>query len=119
MSRRQSVRVVLAEEAEGDLQAIYNQRLAQRGAEGVDGADALLDSLIASMESLIDFPLRGPIPPELEAIGIADWRQLSVAPYRIIYTAAADQVTIAVIADGRRDFASLLERRLLQKASRT
>jgi plasmid stabilization system protein ParE len=118
MRRRQSARIVLADEAEGDLQAIYNQRFAQRGAEGADGADALLESLVASMESLTDFPLRGPIPPELEAIGIADWRQLSVAPYRIIYTVAADQVTIAIIADGRRDFASLLERRLLQRASR-
>lgn len=118
MNGRESVRIVLAAEAEGDLQAIYNQRLAQRGADGPDGADALLDELFASMESLSDFPLKGPIPPELDAIGIADWRQLSIAPYRIIYTASADQITIAVIADGRRDFSNLLERRLLQKASR-
>ena len=43
MSRQQPVQIILAAEAEGDLQAIYNQRLAQRGAEGLDGAEALLD----------------------------------------------------------------------------
>lgn len=115
MSRQQPVQIILAAEAEGDLQAIYNQRLAQRGAEGLDGAEALLDRLFDAIASLADFPLKGPIPPELLAIGIADWRQLSLPPYRIIYTVAADVVTIAVVADGRRDFASLLERRLLQK----
>jgi len=113
------VQITLAAEAEGDLQAIYNQRLAQRGAEGPDGADALLDRLYESIAGLADYPLRGPIPPELEAIGIADWRQISAPPYRIIYTATAELVTIAVVADGRRDFASLLERRLLQKVTRS
>src|SRR3546814_9999380 len=82
MSRQQPVQIILAAEAEGDLQAIYNQRLAQRGAEGLDGAEALLDRLFDAIASLADFPLKGPIPPELLAIGIADWRQLSLPPYR-------------------------------------
>ena len=107
------IRIQLAAEAEGDLKAIYNHRLKQRGAGGQDGADALLDTLYDAIESLIEFPLRGPIPPELGALGIADWRQLSVWPYRIIYTVERDLITIAVVADSRRDFASLLERRLL------
>lgn len=112
------VRITLANEAEGDLQAIYNQRLAQRGPDGPDGANALLDRLFDAIASLTDFPQRGPAPPELETIGITDWRQLSVPPYRLIYTVDADAVTIAVVADGRRDFATLLERRLLQKPAR-
>ena len=112
------VRLQLAEEAEGDLVAIYNHRLKQRGADGPDGADALLDSLYDAMEALADFPLRGPIPPELDALGIADWRQISHWPYRIIYTLDGDVLTIAAVADSRRDFASLLERRLLQRMPR-
>lgn len=110
--------VSITAEAEGDLQAIYNHRLAQRGAQGQDGADALLDRLYEAMANLADYPLRGPVPPELEAIGMADWRQVSVPPYRIIYTVSAEQITVAVVADGRRDFASLLERRLLQRTAR-
>lgn len=113
------LRVVLTAEAEGDIQAIYNHRLAHRGAHGVDGADALLDRLYDAIASLAEFAHRGPVPPELATLGIADWRQLSVAPYRIIYAVDADAVTVAVIADGRRDFASLLERRLLQSRPRS
>ena len=79
------VRIVLAAEAEGDLQALYIQRLNQRGAQGADGADALLDRLFDAIASLAEFPHRGPVPPELATLGIADWRQMSVAPYRILY----------------------------------
>lgn len=115
MNRRCSLRVVLAAEAEGDLQSIYNQRMMHRGVKGDDGAEALLDRLFDAIAGLADVPLKGPIPPELQTIGMADWQQLSIPPFRIIYTLAADVVTVAIIADGRRDFASLLERRLLQK----
>ena len=50
--------------AEHDLLGIYRRRLAQRGA---DGAEALLDRLVAGIEGLADHPERGPVPPELEA----------------------------------------------------
>ena len=112
------VGVQLAAEAEGDLQAIYNQRLRQRGAGGPDGADALLEALVQAMADLASFPLRGPAPSELETLGIADWQQISLSPYRILYTLEGATVTVAVIADGRRDFAYLLERRLLQRPTR-
>ncbi len=68
-------------EAEGDLLAIYDQRLRQRGADGPDGAEALLDALYAAMETLAAYPLRGPVPPELVPLGMADWRQNSIPPY--------------------------------------
>lgn len=109
----------MAEEAEGDLLAIYNRRLKQRGADGPDGADALLDNLYEAIALLAQFPLRDAIPPELEQLGIADWRQISVWPFRIIYTVEGDVVTISVVADSRRDFAALLERRLLQRPPRS
>jgi toxin ParE1/3/4 len=107
------LRMQLTAGAEGDLQAIYDIRLSQRGA---DGADAVLEALYTAMSALADFPLMGPIPPELAQLGMADWRQISVWPWRIIYTVAGDVVTIAVIADSRRDFAALLERRLLRRS---
>ncbi len=106
--------VFIAEAASDDLQAIYNHRLAQRGRDGVDGADTLLDNLYTAMEGLAQFPLRGPLPPELESVGIKEWRQLSYPPFRIIYAVEDDAVTIAVVADGRRDFSNLLEQRLLR-----
>lgn len=110
------MRIELTQGAEDDLLAIYDLRLRQRGADGADGADAMLDTLYAAIASLSEFPLRGSIPPELDAIGIGDWRQIGVWPWRIIYTVQGELLTVAVIADGRRDFTSLLERRLLQRS---
>ena len=59
------------------------------------------------------FPHRGAIPAELERLGIGDFRQTLLAPYRIVYRVVADSVYIMLIADGRRDLQALLERRLL------
>jgi toxin ParE1/3/4 len=40
------------------------------------------------------------------------YRQIFFKPYRIIYRIRANTVFVAVIADGRRDMASLLSRRI-------
>lgn len=112
-----AVAIEITSGAERDLVGIWQRRLKQRGPDGDDGADALLDDLVASIESLVNNPQKGPIPPELEALGITDFRQLSRFPFRIIYgyqpEPAPGQVTVFVIADARRDFRTLLEERLL------
>ena len=99
--------------AERDLSGIYRRRLSQRGAEGEGGADALLDDLVAAIESLATHPARGPVVPELDDLGIREFRQLSLSPFRIIYLPEAERVTVLVIADSRRDFRTLLSERLL------
>lgn len=112
---RGSVR--LTRGAEADLGGIWRRRAAQRGATGDDGADALVAELLEQMKGLADYPARGPVPPELELLGIRRWRQLSHPPYRIIYTlddpGGETVATVAIIADSRRDFRALLEERLL------
>lgn len=114
-------RIRITAGAERDLSDIYYRRLAQRGAEGADGADILLEELVAAIESLADFVNRGPIPPELATLGIHDFRQLSHSPYRIIYLPevrdGGTQVTVMIVADSRRDFRTLLEERLLRSRS--
>ncbi|MDE1919025.1 MAG: type II toxin-antitoxin system RelE/ParE family toxin [Sphingomonadales bacterium] len=79
-----SVHVRLTIGAERDLAGIYRRRLAQRGAEGSDGAEALLNRLTAGIEGLASYPDKGPVPAELEVMGIREYRQLSLSPYRII-----------------------------------
>lgn len=115
-SRKVEVRLTAG--AEADLSGIYRRRLAQRGAGGHDGADALLDHLVAAISSLAEWPARGAIPPELEALGIHAYRQLSLRPWRIIYlpeeAGGAGRITVMVIADARRDFRTLLEERVLR-----
>jgi toxin ParE1/3/4 len=48
----------------------------------------------------------------LLAQGNRSYRQIFFKPYRILYRIRSNTVFIAVIADGRRDMASLLARRL-------
>ncbi len=111
---KSKVRVRLTAGAEHDLSGIYRRRLVQRGAEGIDGAEALLDRLVQGIEGLADYPERGPVPPELEVLGIRAYRQLSLSPYRVIYLADSTIVTVLIVADSRRDFRTLLEERVLR-----
>jgi toxin ParE1/3/4 len=105
----QRFEVRLTEGAEGDLKAIHAWRAEHRSEEDVD---ALLDSLLDKVGTLERFPLRGGIPQELDALGIRDFRQVLLPPYRLIYRVVGDTVFILVIADGRRDMQTLLEHRL-------
>ncbi len=54
------------------------------------------------------------MPPELEAIGVKDYREVHFKAYRVIYQIVGRQVVAHVIADGRRSLRRLLERRLLR-----
>lgn len=79
-------------------------------------AGALLDRLLAAAETLATTPQRGSVPRELLALGIRDYRQTMFKPYRLIYQiqeAPKPAVHIVIVADGRRDMTSLLQRRLL------
>ena len=67
----------------------------------------------AAIETLKRFPERGRHPAELLALGIREYRQTFVKPYRVIYRVIGKRVIIYVIVDGRRDMQSLLSRRLL------
>ena len=102
--------VRLTRGAEIDLETLYGYVKDNRSAEQ---ADALLDRLLAAIETLETFPLRGPVPKELDALGIREFRQILVEPYRLIYRLSGKTVFVMVIADGRRDMQALLERRLL------
>lgn len=120
MARKRNLAVVrIAAGAERDLTTIWRRRLAQGGSEGPDGADTLLDRIVAGIQGLSDHPMRGAVPTELEALGIRAYRQLSLPPFRIIYLPQESEdgmmVSVVVIADARRDFRALLEERLLRE----
>ena len=102
--------VRLTRGAEIDLEALHDFILVHRSAEQ---ADALLDRMLAAVDSLESFPLRGPVSKELDALGIREFRQTLVEPYLLIYRVVGRTVFVLVIADGRRDMQALLERRLL------
>ncbi len=102
--------VLLTEGAEQDLESIYDYIAAF---DSVTNADYVLDQVMSVVESLSRFPERGSYPPELIALGIKEYRQVSFKPYRVIYRVHDYKVIIYLIADGRRDMQSVLARRLL------
>jgi toxin ParE1/3/4 len=104
-------RVELTRGAEADLESLYDYTAEHRSP---DQARRLLDGLLERVAALETHPERGSVPREIEALGIGRYRQLSWPPYRLIYRIAGPKVIILVIADGRRDLQTLLERRLLK-----
>jgi len=53
-------------------------------------------------------------PPELERIGVYDYREVFFKPYRIIYQISGSEVYVHCVLDGRRDMQTLLQQRLLR-----
>jgi len=77
-------------------------------------ADRLLDVIEETIASLDSMPQRGHIPPELERLGMHDFREIHCKSYRIIYEVIDREVIVHAVVDGRRDLRDLLEARLLR-----
>jgi len=102
--------VLLTRDAGHDLEDIYDY---VSDKDSPQKADALLDRLHEAIAALSRFPERGACPHELQEIGIREFRQTFLKPYRIVYRILDKQVFVFLIADGRRDMQTLLMRRLL------
>jgi toxin ParE1/3/4 len=74
----------------------------------------VLDRIEEPVESLATFPERGSHPKELLSLGIREYRQTFLKPYRMIYRIVGHRVYVYLIVDGRRDMRTLLARRLLE-----
>lgn len=102
--------VLLTRGAEQDLEALHEYI---SDFDSPANANQVLDRLMEVVDGLALFPGRGSYPKELVALGIKDYRQMVLKPYRVIYRVLGSQVVIYLIVDGRRDMQSLLARRLL------
>lgn len=105
-----SFAVLLTEDAVHDLDDLYAFIAAQ---DGIERADGVLERIHEKLATLRDFPERGEYPPELTALGIKQFRQLHYKPWRVVYQVSAGTVTVMLIADGRQDMQTRLQRRLL------
>jgi toxin ParE1/3/4 len=75
--------------------------------------DYVLEQLEKAFDSLSENPHRWAYPKESLSIGIREYREIFFKPYRIIYRVMDENVYVLLIADGRRDMQTLLQRRLL------
>ena len=74
----------------------------------------MLERIERAFPGLSEPPQRGNHPRELLEMGIREYREVFCKPCRIIYRVVGDTAYVLVIADGRRDMQTLLQRRLLQ-----
>lgn len=102
--------VFLTEGAERDLGELYRY---VASSDSPERAERLLARVLDATEELASFPERGHVPRELETLGVREYRQVLVGPYRLIYRVLGEKVYVYVVADGRRDMQSLLARRML------
>ncbi|HVZ46705.1 MAG TPA: type II toxin-antitoxin system RelE/ParE family toxin [Ramlibacter sp.] len=109
MTRR--CRVILTEDAARDLDEIFEYVAFH---DAPQKAEYVLDRIGRTIESLATLPEPHPCTKELLAIGIREFRETYFKPYRIVYGIDRNDVTVYLIADGRRDMHSLLQKRLLR-----
>jgi len=103
--------VFIAENAEKDLDAIYDFIAL---ADGAEQAAHIQDKLIDEILTLEKLPARGKCPPEMLNLGITDYREIQCPPWRIFYYINQGRVDVVAVLDGRRDVSVLLQQRLLQ-----
>ena len=102
--------VQLTDDAMRDLEEICDY-IDQQGEPG--RVDSVLEQIEKAFSSLAEYPERGNYPAELLDLGIREYREIFSKPYRIIYRVMENNVYVLLIADGRRDMQTLLQRRLL------
>jgi len=103
--------VFLLDNAEKDLDEIYRYVTRHDSSEKAVGLFQNIEQAILSIHTS---PLRGHFPPELERLGVLEYREVFFRPYRIIYEVAGASVFIHCVLDGRRDPRDILQQRLLR-----
>lgn len=106
-----SFAVLMTDDAARDLEKLYDYIAIH---DAPQKADFVLSQIEKAFSQLSQFPERGSYPEELLALGMRDYREIFFKPYRIIYRVVDKNVYVFLIADGRRDMQTLLQRRLLE-----
>ncbi len=102
--------VVWSQAAVTDLDDILDF-VAER--DDVDRALKLYERIRRRVSSLSSYPHRCRHVPELEAIGLFEFREAIDPPYRIFFRLVGNQAILLGILDSRRDLEALLIRRAL------
>lgn len=108
MSARYQVKWAVV--AENDLKQIIDYI----AIDSPGNALQLLKEIRQKASSLYTFPERGRIVQELQGQGIQIYRELIVAPWRIIYRISDTTVYVLSVIDSRRNVEDILLNRLIK-----
>jgi len=96
-----------------DLEAILDH-IAERDSVAVAAAARVHERIIARIDSLQKLARRGRRIPELKALGVTEYREWIVNPYRVCFRLVGRDVVLLAILDGRRNVEDLLIERALR-----
>jgi len=104
--------VYIISDAEEDILCIYKYVSMN---DSPESAEYILSKIEEKCLSLREYPNRGHVPPELERVGVYNYKEIHFKPYRIIYEVTESNVFVHCVLDGRRSLQELLEMRLLKR----
>lgn len=101
--------VIWASAAENDLARIIEYLAVDSPASALK----VLDKLKKKAANLHHSPKRGRIIPELQEYGIYQFRELIIAPWRLIYRVQMNEVYVLAVIDYRQNIEDILLKRIL------
>ena len=101
--------VIWASIAENDLARIIEYI----GNDSPANTLKILNKLKEKAANLHHSPKRGRIIPELQENGIYQYRELMVAPWRLMYRVQEDKVYVLAVLDSRQNIEDILLKRVL------
>jgi len=104
-------KIYIISDAEEDILDIYYYISIS---DSIEKAEHILQKIKETCLSLSELPNHGHFPPELERIGVIEYREIHFKPYRIIYQVIKSNVYIHCILDGRRELQELLVKRIIR-----
>jgi len=105
----QVFKVLWAGSAVQDLESI----IAYIGKDSPSNARKTLLKIKKTVSELCSFPQRGRFTPELQTQGILLYRELVVAPWRIMYRVSDNTVLVLSVFDSRQNIEDILLKKLL------
>jgi toxin ParE1/3/4 len=79
-----------------------------------DAAVAVYQNIMGEVENLHDYPTRCRIPPELNRLGVRDYRELVIPPYGVFFRLTGRSVGILAVLDRRWDLEEIVIQRALR-----
>jgi len=109
---RETFRIIWAEAAVQDFESILEYIAFH---DCYEAAATVHEKLLGRIDTLVHTPMRCRYVPELKEIGLTEYRELIVRPYRICFRIHGHDVVLVSILDGRRDLEQILMDRAMQR----
>jgi len=103
--------VIWAAVAEKDL----NNIIAYIAEDSPQNALNILNKIRQKAFLLYSLPERGRVVPEIQEQGIAQYRELIISPWRLIYRISDQKVYVLSLIDSRRNVEDILLKRFINK----